>query len=43
MREFAELTLKKDMIPYERIRNMKRLKILSEVVDLEYVDKMGNL
>ena len=52
MREFAELGRyvphvpyyeKKDEIPYERIRSMKRIKILSEVVGSEYVNNMGNL
>jgi hypothetical protein len=42
MREFAKLTEKKVKIPFDKIR-MKRLKILSEVVDSEYVNKMGNL
>ena len=42
MREFADLSGKHDKIPYELIK-LKRLKILSEVVDMEYVNKMGNL
>jgi len=42
MREFAKFTEKKVKISFDKIR-MKRLKILSEVVDLEYVNKMGNL
>ena len=42
MREFADISGKHDKIPYELIK-LKRLKILSEVVDLEYVNKMGNL
>ena len=42
MRAFAELTAKYDKIPYDLIK-MRRLKILSRVVDSKYVIKMGNL
>ena len=42
MREFADLTGKHEKIPYDLIK-LKKLKILSEVVDLEYVNNMGNI
>ena len=42
MREFAELSQRKEKTELDKMK-MRRLEILSEVVDCEYVNKMGNL
>ena len=42
MREFADISQRNDKNALDKIK-MRRLEILSEVVDFEYVNKMGNL
>ena len=42
MREFAKLSQSYDKTDRDKYK-MKRMEILSEVVDCTYVNKMGNL
>ena len=42
MREFADISQRNDKNALDKIE-MRRLEILSEVVDYKYVNKMGNL
>ena len=42
MREFADISQRNDKNALDKMK-MRRLEILSEVVDYKYVNKMGNL
>jgi hypothetical protein len=42
MREFADISQRKEKTALDKMK-MRRLEILSEVVDYTYVNKMGNL
>ena len=42
MREFAKLSQNLDKTDRDKYK-LKRIEILSEVADFEYVNKMGNL
>ena len=42
MREFADISQRKEKTALDKMK-MRRLEILSEVVDCKYVNKMGNL